>query len=78
MKLSNNILAGLAAGSLLVAQTASAAALPARDSADIGQSEELGGAPPGSAPVIGLIVLVAIIFGIMALTDSDENGPHSP
>jgi flagellin-like protein len=69
------ILAGFAAASLLVAQTASAAALPARTSADIGHSEELG---RGASPVIALLVLVLVIFGIMALTDSDENGPQSP
>jgi flagellin-like protein len=75
MKLSSKILAGFAAGSLLVAQSASATALPARESADIDQSEAVG---RGATPVIALLVLIAIIFGIMALTDSEENGPHSP
>jgi hypothetical protein len=77
MTLTRSILAGLAAAGLLVAQTA-AAAIPARTSADIGQSEEVAGAP-GAGPVVGAILLVLVIFGIMALTDDDEDGfPISP
>ena len=76
MTLRNRILASLAAGGLLVSQSVSAAALPARTSSAVGVSERLA---PAALPAVALITILLVIFGIMAITDDDDNGfPTSP
>ena len=66
----SNALAGLAAAGLALAQPTVAAA----------QDSEGGmlADSPGAAPVIGLLALLGVLFGIMALTDDDDESPVSP
>jgi hypothetical protein len=69
----SNALGALAAAGLLLAQPAAAAV---RSGSPVGDSEKI---EPGSGMVVGLILLLAVVFGIMAITDDDgSNSPSSP
>jgi hypothetical protein len=68
-----SVLAALATTGLLFAQPAAAAV---RTGSPIGDSENI---EPGSGMVVGLILLLALVFGIMAITDDNgSNTPSSP
>ena len=72
-----SLVAALAAGSLLVGQTALAAA--PRTGSDVASAESLAGTPPGAWVGIAPVLLLLTIFGIIALTeDDDDNFPASP
>ena len=66
-----SMVAALATTGLLFAQPAAAAV---RTGSPVGDSEKI---EPGSGMVVGLILLLALVFGIMAITD-DDNGSSAP
>ena len=77
MTLKTKVLASFAAGALLVSQSA-AAAVPARTSAGTTSADQFAGTPPGAWVAIGPILALLVLFGIMALTDDDNDFPESP
>lgn len=72
-------LAGFAAAGLLVSQVAVAAPVAgSRGGAAVGDSEGLGGMAPGSAPVVALLALMAVVAAIAVIDGGGDDEPVSP
>ena len=71
-------LSAIVAGSLLISATAASARqpgpVPARSSAEVENSEELG----GLLMIVGLVVVLLVIGVFVIFDDDEEDIPHSP
>jgi hypothetical protein len=77
MKMFKSILAGLAAGGLLLSQSAMAAA-PVRVGTPVGDAEGQS-IPPGSGPVLFALFAVLLVVTLPMIFDDDDDGfPTSP
>lgn len=78
MQFAKSALASIAACGLLLSQSA-AAAPASRVGVPVGPGEDLAGIPEGSAPVLTLLALLALVAGIALIVGGDDDeAPTSP
>lgn len=74
-----SLISAILSGSLLVSATAAGAQapgpIPARDGAEVANSEELVG---GMLMIVGLVVVLGLIAIFVIFDDDDEDVPTSP